>query len=319
MKRRRYLALIAAAAVAGCPSQADEETTETATQTATTTETPTATQTSTATSTPTETATETPTETATPEQTPTPFEAAVADADAAIEAMHAAYVTQVPAGERLTDVDASITDFDHQAVWDETDGVGEPMRRARDAASGGQNDTVDSLQAVRGFLYQAARLQSEVGEKYAATDELRAATDDEDHDAAEEAYNGVIVGGMPPTLETTLTDVEDAGSPSAASAVTFMSELAWERKLEQLGAEVETIAAFEADFERLLDAISSLGAAKGARGDSSDASAAATAFDVVAENIDELLDAGVGESFESVLEDLQEVCEEKRLEALALQ
>lgn len=318
MNRRRYLALAGTAILAGCQSDGQGPP-ATATESATPIPTETATATPTETATSTETATETPTETETPTATPTEFETAVSDADAALGEMHAAYVTQAAGGERLTDVDASVGEFDRDAVWQRADGVDEATRRARSAASGEQDDTVDSLQAVRRFLYVAARMQSEIVDKFGATETLLAATDEDDADGAEEAYDLVTLALRPPTIETLFNDVEDAGSPEDARVVASMTPQEWSNKLDQFAAEVETVASFEDVLERLPDGVASMAAATGIDGDSSEASAAAADFGAVADNIDDLLDEGVAASFEGPLEELQELCEEKRLEALALQ
>lgn len=324
MNRRRYLVAVGATLFAGCSSSNDGATsTETATPTDASTNTPTARSTSTETSTSTEAPTETPTEPSTPEATPTAFEAALVDTEDALQEMYDAYLSQSPGAERLPEVDASTTEFDHTEVWDQTDPVNEGIERVREAASGSQRDTVDSLQAVRRFLYESARMQSNLVAKYDAVDEIRDGTEEDDAADVEEAYDAVTINPFPPTLKSVFRDVQDTGSSADASSIRFMSSLEWEQKIDQFDSEIQTVEGLETALERLPDAVSAMATASDPRADqetaSNEAADAASTFGTVREELDGLLDEGVAESFVGVLEDLEELCRTKRTDAVSIQ
>lgn len=324
MNRRRYLAFVGSALLAGCQSSGGNGT---ATATETPTQTQIATTTPTATSAPTETATstqtETPTETETPEPTPTAFEESVSDARLGLEGMYSAFLNQEPEAETLPDVDAQTHDFDRHVVWSATDQVDPATQRARDAAGGdSQNAIVDSLQAVRRFLYHAARVQERLTIAYGHLEQLRTATDDEDAEAVDEAHTAATLSQYR-AARSALRDTEDAGSPSDADVVDFLTEAEWEAKLEQFDDAVGLLGELGLVLEPLPDALRSLSAARGAAEEypqeaEDDASQAVTKFESILDELDAMLREGVAESFERLLLDLEEIVLVKRSDAVAI-
>lgn len=322
MQRRRYLAVIASAALAGCPSNSDGATsTETATPSPTPTETTTATQTATPTVMSTETATETATETPTPEPTPTAYEAAVADTEGALLEMYNAYINQGEGTQSLTDVDASVEDFDDSSVYELSNEVDEARLDASEAATDEQESTVDSLRAIRDFLYHAALVQARLSNAHEHVEDIWTATDNEDASAISEPYKRATFHEYR-AARSGLRDAEDAGRPSDADVVDFLSEREWEAKLDQFDAEVDVLAKLEAALEELQDAVQDLSAAHGAPDSESASQAAGQAvnhFETVLDELDTMLRDGVAESFEVLLESLEETCQEKRRDALAIE
>lgn len=322
MERRRYLAAVAAAALAGCPSGNDgTDATATATQSETPAATPTATETATATSTSTETATATETPTPTPEPTPTAFEAAVAETEEALLEMYNAYISQGEGAQSLTDVDASVEDFDDTSVYELSNEVDEARRDASEAASDGQADIADSLQAIRGFLYQAALVQAQLSNAHEHVKTIWTATDNENASAISEPYDRATFHEYR-AARSGLRDTEDAGSPSDAEVVEFFDADEWEAKLSQFDAEVDVLAKLEAALEELQGAVQNLSEAHGATDSELASDAAGRAvnqFETVLDELDTMLREGVAESFERLLEDLEATCQEKRRDALAIE
>lgn len=321
MRRRRYLAVLASVALVGCQSSSNGAT---STETVTATQTSTATTTETATSTPTETATETPTATETATPTPTAFEAAIADAQAGLEAMYRAYLNQAVTAEALTDVDAGADDFDRTKVWDATDDVDDATRRARsEADSDGQDATVDSLQAVRGFLYHAARTQQRLVNAHDEVWRLVTATDNEDSGEIQAVYRAATVSEYR-AARSALRDVEDAGEPADADVVDFFDSAEWEALIDHLDAEVSTVGQLDTALEELPDAINDLAGARAAEEADDPESAedqarqAVDSFETVLDELDTMLREGVAEAFERPLEDLEGTVRDKRVDAAAI-
>lgn len=181
MDRRRYLAVVGAALVAGCEQLEGEGPTDT----------PTGAPTDTATPTPAATPTQTPTETETATETATPTgeeraAAMIEDARGGIRRAREAYLEAAGGAERLSDIGPATRTFDAAPVVGEVDPVLDRLETVPDDATDAQQLDIEDLRTVAGWFRSAARVQAAMS---ATVESLVAARDGARGD---ESYDGIL-------------------------------------------------------------------------------------------------------------------------------
>lgn len=262
MRRRAYLTL-AAALFAGCGRSGQPSETTTATETTGTETTETATTTRTTATTETESTTETETTT---ESTPTPdpdAAAALEDADAFIVDAVEKYGSYAGEGATFLGVTAATKDFATGAITRSVADARDALDAAEETGTERQRRTVERLREAATFVVSAAAAQHDLGRRYA---DYRVAFElvyiDEYSDDRVEKVRDAYDAAAP-----SLARIAERTSTASADATSAYTGDEYERKREQVRAEVRTYELAGDHFGAFDDARESLAAAVSAYDD----------------------------------------------------
>lgn len=338
MQRRAFLGTLVIV-LSGCaerlptdvvsPESPTATATETATATATETEapTPTATTSPTPTEAPTPTPTATPTETASPTPPPTELSLSaqlaaekIVDARETITETVSTYAAFAGGSSpTILDVTAATTRFRFAAINGMISDANNLLLDARDKGNEQQRSQVTVLLDVVEFLRGAGQVQQRLVATYTTFVDAQTALEEETVDRirseVQEMTNERRQG------QNRFTELQSNTSEESMDATDALSRRTYRRKIAQFDTELSTVNQLPDPLSRFADGIERLKDARrlerqeNFRNAEDAARDAEAIFEEVIASLDAVLEGEVASSFESGIESVRALAEEKRVEA----